>query len=151
MEDLKKKISHIWYYYKVPIIIVVCVIFVIFDSIISNKDAPKYDNSIAIISKENYPSEEEVERLRKAFESKYDGSFDVVIYNIELCEPGEDEIIISKLSLDLANNISEYLFIENMDKFEEATNNLEVNIQGLGKEFEWLKNCGVDDFYYCTR
>lgn len=151
MEDFKKKISYIWYYYKAPIIIILIIMFIVGNDVIANKKEAKTDNSIAIISKANYPSEEEVKRLKETFETKFEGKFDVVIYNVSLGSIGEDDVIISKLSLDLANKISSYWFIEDMEKFKESTNNLELNEQGFGKDFVWLNNCGVDNFYYCTR
>ena len=149
--DIKKKLENIWYYYKIPIIIGIIVLIVIGETIKLKKEEPKFDNSIAIISKTNYPSQDEVENLRNAFIKKYGGTFDVVIYNVELGAVGEDDVIISKLSLDLSNKISSYLFIENLDSFKETTNNLQINVLGQGKDFDWLKNCGVDNLWFATR
>lgn len=149
--DIKKKLENIWYYYKIPIIIGIIVLIVIGETIKLKKEEPKFDNSIAIISKTNYPSQDEVENLRNAFIKKYGGTFDVVIYNVELGAVGEDDVTISKLSLDLSNKISSYLFIENLDSFKETTNNLQINVLGQGKDFDWLKDCGVDNLWFATR
>ena len=149
--DIKKKLENIWYYYKIPIIIGIIALIVIGETIKLKKEEPKFDNSIAIISKTNYPSQDEVEKLRNAFIKKYGGTFDVVIYNIELGAVGEDDVTISKLSLDLSNKISSYLFIENLDSFKETTNNLQINVLGQGKDFDWLKDCGVDNLWFATR
>lgn len=149
--DIKKKLENIWYYYKIPIIIGIIVLIVIGETIKLKKEEPKFDNSIAIISKTNYPSQNEVENLRNAFIKKYGGTFDVVIYNVELGAVGEDDVTISKLSLDLSNKISSYLFIENLDSFKETTNNLQINVLGQGKDFDWLKDCGVDNLWFATR
>ena len=149
--NIKKKLENIWYYYKVPIIIGIVVLFVVGEAIAFKKSEQKFDNSVAIISKSNYPNQEEIENLRNAFIKKYGGTFDVVIYNIELGAVGEDDVTISKLSLDLSNKISSYLFIENLESFKETTNNLEINVQGQGKEFDWLKDCGVDNLWFVSR
>lgn len=149
--DIKKKLENIWYYYKVPIIIGIVVLFVVGEAIVFKKSEQKFDNSVAIISKNNYPNQEEIENLRNAFIKKYGGTFDAVIYNIELGAVGEDDVTISKLSLDLSNRISAYLFIENLESFKETTNNLEINVQGQGKEFDWLKDCGVDNLWFVSR
>ncbi|MBQ0035763.1 MAG: hypothetical protein KBT35_02465 [Firmicutes bacterium] len=149
--DVKKKIENIWFYYKIPIIIGIIALFVVVETIIGMKETPKYDHSIAIISKENYPSQEEVDNLKKCFSEKYGGTFDVVIYNIELGAIGEDEVKISKLSIDLSNKVSTFLFIENLESFKETTNNIEINIEGQGKDISWLKDCGVDDLWFATR
>lgn len=151
MNTIKKKLENIWYYYKIPIIIGVVVLFVVGETIYFKKGEEKFDNSIAIVSKVNYPNMEQVEKLKNVFSEKYGGTFTVAIYNIELGAVGEDEVTISKLSLDLGNHISSYLFIENLDSFKEATNNLEINILGQGKEFDWLKDCGVDNLWLVTR
>lgn len=149
--DIKKKIENIWYYYKIPIIIGVIVLIIVVETVALKKDEQKFDNSVAIISKTNYPSQEEVENLRNAFIKKYGGTFNIVIYNIELGAVGEDDVTISKLSLDLSNKISTYLFIENLESFKETTNNLQINILGQGKEFDWLKDCGVDSLWFVSR
>lgn len=151
MEDFKKTISNIWYHYKAYILIGLAVIFLIIYSSINARTVNKYDYSVAIISKNNYPSEKQVEKLTTAFEKKYNATFEIKIYNVELGGYGEDDVIISKLSLDLANHISTYLFIEHLDAFDEATNNLEINVLGQGKEFDWLKDCGVDELWLATR
>lgn len=149
--DVKKRIENIWFYYKIPIIIGVIALFVIVETIAGIKETHKSDHSIAIISKENYPSQEEVDNLKNSFTEKYGGTFDVVIYNIELGAIGEDEVKISKLSIDLSNKTSTYLFIENLESFKETTNNIEINIEGQGKDISWLKDCGVDDLWFVTR
>lgn len=151
MEDFKKKFTNIWYYYKVPIIIGIIALFVIVTTVVNKVNEPKYDHSIAIISKANYPSQEEVDKLKDVFEEKYGGECIVVIYNVALGEIGEDDVTISKLSLDLGNRISDFLFIEDLDKFLEVANNIDINTQGLGKEFDWLKDCGVDELWLTTR
>lgn len=151
MNSFKSRLSNFWYYYKIPIIIIIAVLFVTADVIISNRNSIKYDNSIAIISKDNYPSEDEVKKIKDIFQEKYGGTFDIIIYNIDLTETGQDEVMVSKLSLDLGNKISKFLFIENMDKFNIATNNLQINVEGKGKNFDWLEGCGVDNLWYATR
>ena len=151
MDDFKKKISNIWYYYKIPIIIGVCVLSLVVGVIIDKKSEVKSDHSIAIISKSNYPSQEETNKLKNTFEDRIGGSFEVVIYNVALGEIGEDDVIISKLSLDIANTISEYYFIEDLDAFENATNNLKFKEIEKVENIDWLQDLGLDNFYYCIR
>lgn len=151
MDNFKKTISNIWFYYKVPIIIGIAVILLIMDTIINKTNEPKYDYSIAIISKYNYPSEENVNKLREIFEDKYDGTFKIEIYNVALGEIGEDEIVISKLGLDIGNKISKFYFIEDMDTFKKTTANIEFSSVVLVSDLDWLSNLGLDNFYYCIR
>ena len=151
MEKIRKKIGYIWDYYKVHIFVGIVVIYIIVSSIIAFRSPDEYDHSIAIISKENYPSQEKVDALKEIFEDKFDGTFDVKIYNIELGAYGQDEITISKLGLDIANTISEYMFIEDMDAFKKATNNIEFVEVALVNEIDWLSNLDLDNFYYFVR
>lgn len=151
MNDFKKKISNIWFYYKVPIIVGILAIFLVVTTIINKVSEPKFDHSIAIISKYNYPSQENVDKLTKIFEEKYQGTVDVKIYNIALGEMGEDENIISKLSLDLGNKISEVIFIEDLDTFKKTTADIEFSSVVLVSQIDWLSDLGLDNFYYCIR
>ena len=148
---MKKKIENFWYYYKVHTIVALIAIYIIVSSIIGSSKGQEYDHSIAIISKENYPSQEKVDDLIEVFSKKYGGTFEVKIYNITLGAIGEDEIVISKLGLDIANKISEYMFIEDMDAFKKATNNIEFKEVALVKNINWLNNLDLDNFYYCIR
>lgn len=149
--DIKKKLENIWYYYKIPIIIGIFVVYVLVNTVIQKINTPTYDHSVAIVSKYNYPSAENVERMRLIFEEKYGGTFDIVIYNIALGEIGEDEILISKLSLDIGNKISEYYFIEDMETFKKTTANVEFSDVVLVSDLDWLSNLGLDNFYFCIR
>lgn len=151
MEDLRKKISNLWFYYKVPILIGIVAVLLIVATVINKVSEPKYDHSIAIISKYNYPNQENVERLTKIFEKKYGGTIEVKIYNVALGEIGEDENTISKLSLDLGNKISEFFFIEDIDTFKKTTADIEFSSVVLVSELDWLNNLGLDNFYYCIR
>lgn len=151
MNDFKKKISNIWFYYKVPIIVGILAIFLVVTTIINKVNEPKFDHSIAIISKYNYPSQENVDKLTKIFEEKYQGTVDVKIYNVALGQIGEDENTISKLSLDLGNKISEFIFIEDMDTFKKTTANIEFSSVVLVSQIDWLSDLGLDNFYYCIR
>ena len=149
--DIKKKITNIWFYYKIPILIGILAIFVIATTVVNKINEPKIDHSIAIISKHNYPSQENVDKLTKIFENKYNGTVEVKIYNVALGEVGEDENIISKLSLDLGNKISEDLFIEDLEIFKKTTADIEFSQVVLVSEIDWLNNLGLDNFYYCIR
>lgn len=151
MNDFKKKTSNIWFYYKVPIIVGILAIFLVVTTIINKVNEPKFDHSIAIISKYNYPSQENVDKLTKIFEEKYQGTVDVKIYNVALGQIGEDENTISKLSLDLGNKISEFIFIEDMDTFKKTTADIEFSSVVLVSQIDWLSDLGLDNFYYCIR
>lgn len=151
MEGFKKKIEYIWDYYKAPILIGIAVIFLAVTTVVNKVNEPKFDYSIAIISKYNYPSQENVDKLTRIFEDKYQGTFDVKIYNVALGEIGEDENTISKLSLDLGNKISEFLFIEDIDTFKKTTADIEFSSVVLVSQIDWLNNLGLDNFYYCIR
>ena len=61
--DIKKKLENIWYYYKIPIIIGIFVVYVLVNTVIQKINTPTYDHSVAIVSKYNYPSVENVERM----------------------------------------------------------------------------------------
>lgn len=149
--DIKKKIQNIWFYNKIPIIIGIIALLILGYTVYNKLSAPKYDHSIAIISKYNYPSAEKVEELRNIFEEKYGGTFDVAIYNVVLGELGEDEVTISKLSLDLGNSISKFIFIEDMDTFKKTTADIEFSDVVLVSDVDWLANLDLDNFYFATR
>ena len=151
MEDIKKKLENIWYYNKAIIIIAVIALIVIGITIKNKVNEPKYDHSIAIISKYNYPSQEEINKLQDVFVDKVGGTFTVEIYNVALGEIGEDDVKLSKLSLDISNTISEYYFIEDLEAFENATNDLLFKTVDKVSDIDWLNNLGLDNFYYCTR
>jgi len=148
---LKDKISNFWYYYKVPFIIAVCVLVLVIYTISTKMNEVKYDHSVAIISEKNYPDAEGVERIRKIFEEKYGGTFDVVIYNLALGELYQDETKLAKLDIDLRNKISEYFFIEDMETFKKTTADIEFSDVALVKDISWLNNLGLDNFYFCIR
>ena len=151
MNDLKKKVENIWFYYKVPIIIGTVLLYLFISYGINKTEEPKYDYNIAIISENNYPSEENVEKLKNIFSEKYDGTVGVNIYNVTLGEVGQDEVILSKLSLDLGNKISELFFIEDMDTFKKTTADIEFSDVVLVSNVDWLSNLGLDNFYFATR
>lgn len=151
MNNIKKKFENIWYHYKAQILVAIGVIFVVVYSFANQGVENEFDHSIAIISKDNYPSESQVEKMINAFESKYDGSFEVRIYNIEINGYQQDEVIVSKLGIDISNKISEYYFIENLDAFKEATNNLEFKSIKKVENINWLKDLGVDKFWFAIR
>lgn len=149
--NLRKRIEHIWYYYKIPIIVGVAVIALIVYTINIKTNEVKFDHSIAIISKENYPSEENVTKIKEIFQDKYGGTFDVVIYNLALGELNQDETKLAKLDIDLRNKISEYFFIEDMETFKKTTADIEFKDVALVKNISWLNNLGLDNFYFCIR
>lgn len=152
MKDFKKKLSYIWYYYKVPIIIAVLVLMLTIDVIVTKAHTVTYDHKIAIISKEYFPSQEKVDELKETFEQKYDGTFDVVLYRIDLSDNNLDEVTTSKLELDLGNKLSEYLFIYDIDTFNIATNNMQFKSLEKVSDVEWLKNkFELDEFYFAIR
>lgn len=148
---MKKKLENIWYYYKIPIIIVIAVLALFVYTLKEKLSEEKYDHNIAIISKYNYPSEENVYKLKEIFENKVGGSFNINIYNVALGEIGEDEIVISKLGVDIANKISEYYFIEDMEAFKKATSNVEFIEVSLVNDVDYLNNLGLNNFYFCIR
>lgn len=150
MEDFKKKLSNIWYYYKVPIVIVALIIFVFVDYKLTNPTEEKFDNSIAIIS-QVFPSEDELNNIVEIFENKYEGTFEVNIYNVELGKENQSQETLGRLDLDLANSISNYLIIQDLDAFKKATNNMELYNVALIKDLDWLCGHEIDEFYFATR
>lgn len=150
MNKNMKRIKNIWFYYKVPIIIAIIVLAIFIDFKLSSKPEEKYDEYIAFISK-TWPSEEEMNEIKMAYETNYQKTFDFNIYNVELGAYGESQETISKLDLDLINNISNYLIIENLDSFKKATNNMELFNVALIKDIDWLKGRGIDNLYFATR
>lgn len=150
MQDVKKKLENIWYYYKAPIIIVGAIIIISLSYLFDYKEEIKYDHSVALISV-NVPSEQQIADITKAFENEYGGSFEIKIYNVALTEEGQDQVIISKLDLDLGNKLSEYLLIEDLDAFKKATNNLEIHDVALVSNIDFLKGFGIDNLYFAKR
>ena len=150
MNNLKKKLENIWYYYKTPIIIVVFILVCVLSVTTSSKKEEEYDHNIALISV-NYPTEEECIKIREAYSKHYGGTFGLTVYNVKLTELNQDQILISKLDLDLRNTISEYLLIEDLDAFKKATNDLKIYEVTLVSNIDWLKGLGADNLYFATR
>lgn len=150
MEDLRKKITNIWFYYKVPIIVGIIVLFVSIYSIRIFMSKDEYDHSVAFISTA-FPTEQQMDDIKVAFENQYGGTFEIQIFNIKLGADNQDQVTISQLDLDLGQKISEYLLIEDLDAFKKATNNLEIKDVALVSEIDWLKGNGIDNLYYAKR
>lgn len=147
---MKKNLENIWFYYKVPILIIVIVLFIFIDYKISTRKVEKYDNSIAFISI-TYPSEEELNNIKNIFENKFESTFEIKVYNVELGADNQDQIILSKLDLDLVNSLSNYLLIEDINAFKKATNNLKLYNVALVKDLDWLKGHEIDNMTFATR
>lgn len=149
MANYKKKLENIWYYYKVPIIIIGLVLITTIDIYITTKKEPTYDQSIGIIAT-NFPSEENVESIKQSFEKEYDETFKVETFNIDFDSYITDEVEVSRLDLDLRNSISKYLIIEDIEGFKKATNRSDWEV-ALISDIDFLKNKGADNYYLITR
>lgn len=149
MNNFKKKLENIWFYYKVPIIIVALVLIVSIDLAITTKREPKYDQSIGIVAT-TFPSEENVEKIRLAFENKYIETFKVETFNIDFNSNVIDEVEVSRLDLDIGNSISKYLIIEDLEGFKKATNRNDWEA-ALISDVDFLKGNGADNYYLIIR
>lgn len=148
MDDFKKKLENIWYYYKVPIIIIGLIIIVTLDIIITTKPEEKYDHSIAFIAT-NFPEEESLNKITDLFEKEYNKTFKLEIFNLDFNYP--DQVEISRLDLDLGNKISDYLIVEDIEGFEKAiADNIIIEIAQIN-EIDFLKGNNLDNYYLVTR
>lgn len=149
MDGLKKKIENIWFYYKVPIIIIGIIIIVTLDIMLTTKSEPEYDQSIGIVAT-TFPSEENVDTIRQAFENKYNETFKVETYKIDFNSNIIDEIESSRLDLDLRNSISKFIIVEDIDGFKKATNKNDWDVALIGN-IDFLKGNGADNYYLIIR
>lgn len=149
MDNFKKKLENIWFYYKVPIIIIVVIIVVSIDLAITTKHEPKYDQSIGIVAT-SFPSEENVEKIRLAFEKEYNETFKVETFNIDFNSNVVDEVEVSRLDLDIGNSISKYLIVEDLEGFKKATNRNDWEV-ALISNVDFLKGNGADNYYLIIR
>lgn len=149
MKLTKEKLENIWYYYKVPILVVLLVIAVGIYVFITSRVQENYNHHVAVISSAYY-SDEQLNTLKTAFEGRY-GSIGIEAYRIALGELNQDDIQISKLDADLRTHRSDILLLQNVRTFEESTNNLAISEPVPVSDIEYLKGLGFDDLYLVTR
>ena len=155
---MKIKFKNFWYYYKVPLIIILVIAIVGLYFFLTQRGTVSSDYDIAIVSPRGV-SAEQMEKLQNVLErggtdQTGDGAVhaDVHVYRFSIGEDGQDPKEIAGLDADLVGKLSGIFFVEDPDRFEESTN-------GIGKaadavpvsDIPALSGCGLDDLYLLQR
>lgn len=150
MNGIREKLEHFWYYYKTPALIALVVLLVVIESLITTPKTEKYDASVAVISPSGY-SEESVAKLRDALEAELGGKVEVKLFMLDLGALNQDETDLALLDIDLRNRISKILLLDDVEKFEQATDNLSISEAVRVKDVEYLSGLGFDELWMVSR
>ena len=150
MHGIKEKLDHFWYYYKTPALIAAVVILIVIETLITTPKTEKYDLSVAVVSPSGY-SEESVGKLRDALETELRRSVEVRLFRLDLGELNQDETDLALLDIDLRNRISEILLLDDVEKFEQATDNLSIYEPVRVGDVEYLSGLGFDELWMVSR
>ena len=155
---MKKKLQNFWYYHKVHVIIILAVLAAGLWFCLQDRKTTVPDYHAAIVSPRGCP-DEQLAKLRSVLEGagqdqNGDGlvSVTVQVYRFAIGEDGQERTEIAKLDADLVGKQSGVFFVEDPEKFEEATN-------GIGKaadavpvgDIPPLSGCGIDGLYLLLR
>lgn len=154
---MKKRLQNFWYYYKVPVIIVLILLAVGLYFLLQPKTPPA-DYDAAIVSPRGL-SDEQLNSIRSVLEQagedqNGDGAvvINIHVYRFAIGADGQDRIEISRLDADLVGKVSGIFFTEDPEGFETMTN-------GIGKaadavpisSLSLFSGCGIDDLYIIPR
>lgn len=154
---MKEKIQNFWYYYKIPVIIVI-VITGVGIYLLTQRQTVHNDYDVAVVSPAGC-SEEQLTQLQSILEaagSDQDGDGAVTaavhVYRFALGEAGQDSEAVAGLDADLVGKVSGLFFVDNPEKFEEATNGIGKATDALPvSDAPKLTDCGIDELYVLVR
>ena len=149
MENFKKKIENLWFHYKVPILILLVIAIIGLDILITTPLDDHYDREIALISPTAFPPEQ-VDSLKNALSAEY-GNINLNTYTVSLGDLNQDEVVLSKLDLDLGNKISSILLIEDLDAFKGATEVVDTSKAVQLKDLPRFAGIGFDSLWFIDR
>ncbi|MBQ6517975.1 MAG: hypothetical protein IJI14_04590 [Anaerolineaceae bacterium] len=148
---MKNKILNFWYYHKVHIFVALAILAMGVYFILTSRTVVQSDYDIAIVSAQGC-SEEQMAQIRDVFQQAGkdltgDGAVTVNLhlYRFALGEEGQDREAIAGLDADLVGNVSGIFFVDDPERFEEATNGLgrsadAIPVSGIPA----LSGCGMD-------
>ena len=154
---MKKRLQNFWYYYKIPVIIILAVLAagIYF---LSLRETEKSDYDIAVVSPRGC-SDEQLRKIQSVLEQagkdqNGDGAVSVKIhvFRFAIGKDGQDRNEIAGLDADLVGKVSGLFFTEDPEQFEESTN-------GIGKAADAIpvsgiplfSGCGIDDLSLLIR
>ncbi len=155
---MKKKLQNFWYYNKIYIIIALAVLAAVLWFRLQDRQTTPADYHAAIVSPRGC-TDEQLAKLRSALEQagedqNGDGivSVTVRVYRFALGEDGQERTEIAKLDADLVGKQSGIFFIEDPERFEEATNGIGKAADAVPvKNIPLLSDCGIDDLSLLVR
>lgn len=155
---MKKWLQNFWYYYKIPVIVVLAVLAAGIYYFLIQRQSVESDYHAAIVSPREF-SEEQLERIKSVLErigkdQNGDGRIEVQlrVFHFAIGEDGQDMNAAAALDADLIGKESGLFFTEDPREFELSTN-------GIGKASEaipvrgipLLSGCVIDDLYLLIR
>ncbi len=155
---MKKKLQNFWYYSKVYIIIVLAVLAAVLWFRLQGRQTAAADYYAAIVSPRGC-TDEQLAKIQSALEGAgrdQDGDgvvrVTVNVYRFAIGEDGQERTEIAKLDSDLVGKQSGVFFVEDAERFEEATNGIGKAADALPVgEIPQLSGCGIDGLYLLVR
>lgn len=154
---MKKKLQNFWYYYKVPVIIILAVLAVgVY--LYSQRETVEADYRVAVVAARGC-SDEQLARLKTVLTAagqdlNGDGSVTVKIrvYRFAIGAEGQDMNEIGGLDADLVGKVSGLFFVEDPEGFEAATNGIGTVADAVPvRDIPLFSDCGIDELYLLIR
>ena len=154
---MKNKLQNFWYYYKVPVIMILILLAVGVYFLTMNHE-PEGDYHIAVVSPRGLTAEQ-MAKIQNVIEQEGrdqngDGAVRVKIhlYRFAIGEDGQDRNEIAGLDADLVGKVSGLFFVEDPERFEEATNGIGKAADAMhASDSSLFSGCGFDDLYLLVR
>ena len=155
---MKAKLQNFWYYYKVPVIIVLVILAVGLWFFLQDRMIESADYDIAVVSPRGC-SDEQAAVIRRTLEAAgrdqdRDGFVraDLHIYRFAIGKDGQDQTEVAKLDADLVGNVSGLFFTDDPESFERAVNGIVKAADAVPvSDIPLLAGSGLDDLYLVVR
>lgn len=144
--SLRKKIANFWFYYKIPVLVVVASTAIIIYSIVQQLSVPDAEFGVGIIDSADHDTAE-FTALQSALERN--GVYTVAIraYQMTIGVAGEDTTIMARLDADLGSAYSGMFLVEDPDAFRENVSFAHDAVFGPQVKDTFLAGLGFDELY----
>ena len=150
MDEMKSKLANFWYYYRIPVIIVVITVVALISIFSSIPKEETYDLQVAVVSAKQYP-DEQLDSLKNAFSRQY-GTVKINEFTVDLGKLNQEDTVLSLLDLDLAHKTSSVYLLQNVDSFFDAiSDDIKFSAPVPVGSIDYLSGLGFDDLWVVTR